>query len=1037
MSIVLTPEQTRIVEFPLGPLRVAAGAGTGKTSTMAWRLAAAVQSGIDPEAALGMTFTNKAADELADRLRVELPELAADGRDVDVTTYHGFAYRLLDEYGSLVGVERGTSIIGSGYQRQLILDAMRTGTFSAIDLSFPPGRVAEVATLTRQIGENLLLPDDVVAAAPSEQDQVWEQRLELLWIVAAYRREKQRLGVVDYSDLVRLANVLVSEHRDISLTVRRRYSLVLLDEYQDTDPAQRMLLQAIFGDGFAVTAVGDANQTIYEWRGASLENFSGFSGHFPEPSGEPAPSLPLTLNRRSDRLILDLANRAQTAVGEPGLPLTPAASAGIGEIVVTWHETAVREAQWLADRLRAMHDEEGLAWGEMAVLFRKNRNIAVVRDAVEAQGIPFEVVSLGGLLGVPEVAEVHAWLRILHDADDSAALARLLLGGKYRLGLGDLVPLRSWVRAQGRERAGEDEDLGWPLLEAVDRLEDVTALSEEARRRLERFRAIFRDLLVAAQSLSLVELCRHILDAIDAWAEVDALPDHASLSARLNLYRFLDLAESWSPLEGRPSLEAFLGYLQLLEDDQAAEELDTATVTSEDAVSLLTVHRCKGLEWDVVFLPAVVNGTFPAGSGGFDNPVDYPRYLPYVLRIDGEAFRDVEAAADTAERKDRLRERHEAQEWRTAYVAVTRARHRLFVSGAFWYTGKTAKKPSDLFELAASLPGATVLDLPTEPGPRPEAEGVAPPTDAADPLFPEGWQAALRAEMAAPGALDQLLPDLDFRSSVEQLELELGQLPVPPPQDEDDQVATVSVTGLVMLAGCPRRFHWAQVDRLPQRPTSARRRGVEFHRRVELHNLGVASLEELSGDLYDDAAETEAPSAGPGGFTNYLDSRFSEQRPRFVEVPIDLEVPIEREGGVGRVRGRIDAVYEHAEGDWEIVDFKSGRPRDDEPRWVQLQAYAVAAAEGAVSIDTPDRLTVTFAYFGGEEAAEETIEVDERWLDGARTNLTDLVTQAAAGNRTATPSERCTRCDFLAFCEEGTAFVEGLGRKATAGSSSE
>jgi superfamily I DNA/RNA helicase len=178
--------------------------------------------------------------------------------------------------------------------------------------------------------------------------------------------------------------------------------------------------------------------------------------------------------------------------------------------------------------------------------------MGLVREALERRGIPVEVASLGGLLEVPEVADLHAWLRILGKPDDAPALIRILLGASYRLGLGDLGPLASWVRARTHS-ADDDAPIGWALLEAIDDLEHVADLSNEARRRLERFRTRYRELLETAQGVSLVELCRRVLDRIGAWPEVDALDEAGRLSARLNLYRFLDLAEEWSPLDGGPS----------------------------------------------------------------------------------------------------------------------------------------------------------------------------------------------------------------------------------------------------------------------------------------------------------------------------------------------------------------------------------------------------------------------------------------------------------------------------------------------------
>ncbi len=1016
-TIVLTEEQQAIVRHPLEPLRVAAGAGTGKTTTIVARLAAAIDGGLEPEAALGITFTNKAAEELADRLRGELRTLAADGREVEVTTYHGFALRIVTEFGPVVGIERDLQVVGPGYVRQLLHESVGAGGFDHLDLTALPWRIDEAATLHGQIAGNLLEPEAVLAAAPIEAPDPWPRRIELAHLLQRYRARKRSVGVVDYGDLIHLAHQIVAGHPELAARIRSRYEIVVLDEYQDTDPAQRELLRCIFDSGFPVTAVGDHDQTIYEWRGASLENFAGFPNHFPTVRDTPAATLPLTLNRRSGPTILAVANAVRTELhgATPIDRLRPAGQID-DHVSCAWFRTAWQEATWVAGEVRRLHDDEGVAWSDMAILFRKNRQIALVRDALHQAEVPLEVASLGGLLSVPEVADVHAWLRVLGHPDDSVALARILLGARYRLGLGDLAPLATWVRRTTRE--ADEVVLDYPLLEAIDRLPDVPGLSDVARQRLGEFRATYRTLLSDAQGATLVELVRRIVDAVDGWAEIEAMQPAAALSARLNLYRFLDLVEDWSPLAGRPSLEGFLGYLELLEEDRTSDELDTARVGSQDAVSLLTVHRAKGLEWHTVFMPALAKGTFPARSQGFDDPQSSPKWLPYELRLDSAHLPALDT--DEKERKEILRLRHVAQERRTAYVAVTRARRRLIMTGAAWYEGLRPKEPSELLDLVRRQPHCEVVEWCDDPGEAPiDRPGVA---ESPDPHFAGGWRAALRATLADPEwparrAEDERMFD-DHRR---QLELMLDQLPEPPPPPEPPGPAT-SVTGLVTLASCPQRFYWSEIDRLPRRPSPWLMRGTTLHRHIELHHKGVAplDLETDPVELADAAGDTD-PAEGVDPFSVFLASRFAAEKPILVEAPLDLTL-----AGT-RIRGRIDAVYEPEPGVWEIVDYKSGRRRDTAEAIVQLQAYAIAVEAGAVALPPPERLIVTFAYFGTDPAQEVTVEATEQWREDARANVRRLAAQAAGDTFDATPSAACRHCDFLTFCETGRTWVAANG----------
>jgi DNA helicase-2/ATP-dependent DNA helicase PcrA len=211
---------------------------------------------------------------------------------------------------------------------------------------------------------------------------------------------------------------------------------------------------------------------------------------------------------------------------------------------------------------------------------------------------------------------------------------------------------------------------------------------------------------------------------------------------------------------------------------------------------------------------------------------------------------------------------------------------------------------------------------------------------------------------------------------------------------------------------------------MPRRPSKAAARGTEFHRLVELHNLGKVALDDATADRYDgvleeaedDGAGQDEPSSAPP-WTVFESSRFATTKSRFTEVPFEVAV------GPGSVRGKIDAVYEEQPGHWEIVDYKSGRKSENPARRVQLQAYAIAAAEGAISIDRPDTMAVSFAYFGGGELEEVSETVDDAWLEGARTEVERLVTVGAEGPWDPTPSTACRHCDFRVHCKVGSEWV--------------
>ncbi|MGH8912212.1 MAG: ATP-dependent DNA helicase, partial [Acidimicrobiia bacterium] len=792
-----------------------------------------------------------------------------------------------------------------------------------------------------------------------------------------------------------------------------------------------------FSGGFPVIAVGDPDQTIYEWRGATPANFERFGTHFPHNDGARAEERSLTVNRRSDRRILAVANVIRAEIGPRFDQLAPSDLATEGEVAVRWTADAVVEADWIADQMIRLH-EQGVPWSQMAVLFRKNRHIGQVLHALTNQEIPVEVANLGGLLSVPEVTDVRAWMRIIDAPEDGPALLRILMGPRFALGIGDLIHLTRWVDARNRQaenrQAGEQAEIAadheqlpeHTMVEAIDQIDEVEGLDDRARMTLERFRSEFRRLLEYAQSASLAELTRTILDVTGAWHDVEAMGDAGRLSARLNLYRFLDLTEEWSPLEGRPSLAAFLGHLEMMEDNPA-DELDAARLSGEEAVGLLTVHRAKGLEWDVVFVPCVTRGNFPSKSTGFPDPYRSPQWLPHEWRVDDPP--DFDADTPEKEAKAVLREDHLRQEWRTAYVAATRARHRLFVSGAHWYGATTPNQrpsvPSDLFTLVAGVDG--VVNLGTDPEPeRPEILRAPGRAQSPDPLFEDGWVAALRrateaadsvaARAQAAGLAEQVS---DRVAAYQERLFALESVPTTPVPLSPSS----SVTGLVTYAACPRRHFWTEVDRLPRRPSPSARHGVEVHRRIELHGLGQVPLEMIEADDYDMVAvggatrpADSATGPPPSPYSAYLGSRFASHRPIFTEVPFRFDT---RAGLT--VRGRIDAIYADDDA-WEIVDFKSGRRRDDPWLAVQLEAYAVAAERVDFGAERPDRLAVSFVYLGSGVDVVRT-EVDDRWMERATGNVESLAEGIVAEEFGPTPGAPCLSCEFVRFCPAGAQWL--------------
>ena len=1068
--IRLSPEQQAVVDYPLRPLRVSAGAGTGKTTTVSYRMARLVrEEGIPPEQLLGLTFTNKAAEELSLRVRQVLSDFTDPLREVEVNTYHGFCSGIVTEFGALLGIERNLSIIAPAQTRQLVKQVIRVTSLPGLDntdLFYLPGAIIRFSS---SLADHLLNPDQIDedmlrAGIPdltethfgrksdfSDYERLaatFPKRRGMLEATRQYQAHKRKLGVVDYGDLITLVHRIIATEPQIAQRIRSRYRAVVADEYQDTNTAQRVILQILFGGGFPLTVVGDPDQTLYEWRGASLDNFRSFPAHFPSSSGTPAHTLPLTLNRRSGRRVLAFANRIKQEIGSGTPHLKPLPDAPPSQVLAEWHPTFIDEATWIAEQL-IERQREGRSWRDMAVLFRKTKDILGVYRQLTAYDIPVEVANLGGLLAAPEVVEIHSWLKVIGRFDDRAAAARLLGGSRFRLGLGDIRHLNRFARR-------DPDRPPRALLDGLEYRMFWDELPDSPTEPFHRFHDEYRELLSDCQGRSAGDACRKILEKTRAWADVESMSDNARLSARLNLYRFLDLAESWSPLEGPSTIEAFLDYLDALLEEPS-EELDAARLSDEDAVALLTVHKAKGLEWPVVFVPAIYQQNFPSQAvGGYDNPyrkaetlpwewrIDPPRHEPITSRMDAETLTDLLKRA-----KEEVTNAHWSQEWRIAYVASTRAKEELILSGAHWYGyPEPSVKPklphtSDFFKTAWLATRETPVDNPGQtleqgyPAP-PRPESFATPTQAVsapDPVFGEkGWPEGIRRAWEEPDSIAELASsqgvEEEYLSALEEFEGLLFRLADPEPETGPEVLST-SATHLVSYAQCPKQYFWTKVDPLPRRYSYVTRRGTRIHRQIELHHQGKVPLLEPDSEIPEltgDDRPVDSPT-GADPFQVFLDSRFASMKTQWLEKAFTLRID-ER----FQVRGRIDAVYQRDSDAWEIVDFKSGRPPPDDPhgaRLAQMQVYALAIRDIPELGPAPPNLSVTIAYLGGGQLAESPSaeEAGEEWLAVARRRLESMARSIAEERWDPTPSPECRKCDFFHVCREGKTFISPIGGK--------
>ena len=833
------------------------------------------------------------------------------------------------------------------------------------------------------------------------------------------------------------------EHPQVGRDYRDRFGAVLLDEYQDTDVAQARLMEALFGGGHPVTAVGDPDQNIYAWRGASLFNLLEFPERFRRSDGTEARRLPLFTNFRSGARILHAADAIIAALPvvqrpDPDKQLVPWPANGDGAVALDTHRDELTEARSVAARIVALH-AAGARWSDVAVLCRTSRLFFLLQQAFEEHGVPAEIVGLAGVLHLPEVVEVLAYARAADDAMASVALARILLGPRYRVGFKDLALVARWAKGKNiawREEGGDDEEAPFLFAEALEHLDQIEGLSEPGAERLAEFREELAELRVEARR-PVPEFLSEVIRRIGIVEELEASGERNAASQRVrNLGAFLDQVQAFEPVEGELTLRVFLDYIDQVEQLDK-EEWAPVQPSDEDAVKVMTIHQAKGLEFDHVFVPGVAAGLLPSKRIQ-QNPAERGYSLDFELRGDARILPSFDGVLSHF--KADLQAQEVIEERRTMYVALTRARKSLSVSASQWYGELVnAKGPSEFFkELVAwgTGSGEAAITVSTDDGDPQEnpmlgyrlglvrdwPEPAQPPeTDA---LFPEGWRdAAVLARSDGGVAPERIEPlEADDRTAFERLGGEQRQLALHLREREsteggsgiDGAPQTLSVSSVITYAQCPKRFYWTSVRPLPRFSGPSARIGTEIHGWIERRARGQGQLLEI-----DDAPDLtdEELSGDPGRVERlrqaFLDSRFAAITPLFAERAFLLRV-----GGFA-VGGRIDAIYGAPDGPWEVVDWKTGQqPSSDDPlSGLQLDLYGLACVE--IWHKAPEEVRLTYLYL--RDGVQTTRAMGDP--DDVRRRVEGTLADIGAGAFQPTPGPACRYCDFRAFCDAGQAWM--------------
>lgn len=592
----LNDRQCEAVKHTEGPLLITAGAGSGKTKVLTCRIAHLLELGVAPYRILAITFTNKAAKEMKERV-TNLVGAQADS--IWLSTFHSFCAKLLRfEVDGFHGYTRNFTIYDSSDQLVLVKDCLKK--LNLDDKQFMPRSV--LGTISS--AKNVLMDAKAFAAKASD---FYEQKVADVY--ALYQEKLRENNAVDFDDLLFLAVRLLQEKEDVREKYQSRFQYILVDEYQDTNHAQYALTKILAARWRNICVVGDADQSIYAWRGADIRNIIDFTRDYPD-----AASIKLEQNYRSTKTILHAANAViDNNESRPKKTLWTENPAG-NKIIHYQAQTEHDEADYIAGVIYNRHEISHEPYGDMAILFRTNAQSRVLEEKLMRYAIPYTMVGGTKFYDRKEIKDVLAYLRLLYNPEDSLSLTRIINVPKRNIGATTMEHVAAYAEEQGIS-----------LFEALSSTDEIP-VTKRARTSLENFAAMIFDLLNDIEGKDVLSLIETVIkqtgygDMLDKEAEHDPQGE----SRKENVGEFLSVAKDYMDSNPDGNLQDFLENVALVSDVDDFE-------SSDSKVTLMTLHAVKGLEFPVVFLTGLDEGLFPHSRTLLDPAqVEEERRLAYV-----------------------------------------------------------------------------------------------------------------------------------------------------------------------------------------------------------------------------------------------------------------------------------------------------------------------------------------------------------------------------------------------------------------------
>ena len=591
----LNKEQQQAVQHTEGPLLILAGAGSGKTKVLTVRIAHLLAQGVNPYEILAITFTNKAAKEMKSRVEYLVGDVA---NRIWLSTFHSFCAKFLRfEIDSFLGYNSNFTIYDTSDSQAVIKAALKA--LNLDDKYYPVG--AMIAAISDAKNQLLFASDFRKQARDFYQQKVAD-------VYEYYERELRKNNALDFDDLLLVAVKLLQSNAAVLDKYSHRFRYVMIDEYQDTNHAQYLLAKLLASHWKNIAVVGDADQSIYAWRGADIQNILDFEKDYPNCT-----SIKLEQNYRSTKIILDAANAViDNNEGRPEKNLWTDKTEG-AKIQHFTAQSEHEEAAFIGDTIAKKHDIHDVPFGDMAILYRTNAQSRVLEEALIKRALPYTMVGGTKFYDRKEIKDVLAYLRVLYNPFDDLSLLRIINVPKRSIGATTVAKLQEYARANGTS-----------LFMTLTQLHLIDSIKEKTKEKLEEFGILIFTLVSEMENRTVLDILESILDRTGYLAQLEESTDPQDQARAENIGELLSVAKDFQDTNPSGTVEDFLEQVALVNDVDSFEQ-------EESKVTLMTLHAAKGLEFPIVFLCGLEEGLFPH-SRTLMNPeeIEEERRLAYV-----------------------------------------------------------------------------------------------------------------------------------------------------------------------------------------------------------------------------------------------------------------------------------------------------------------------------------------------------------------------------------------------------------------------